>query len=160
MSSPMRYSYMPSQNIDQLHGIDLYNCLPQIHHVERTCLYESIVRQLNIISNLDHSLDLLCVFALRIMIRRCHHYTIKPMKSNRLSAWSFIKWPTRTTNMTILNRENSKSRVRTMIVPWSGNRYVSRPTPICVIVRIWSKNHCKTNTTQNRFDYDGVQKKW
>lgn len=58
---------MPSQNIDQLQGIDLFNRFPQIHHVERTCLYESIVRQLNIISNLDHSLDLLCVFALRIM---------------------------------------------------------------------------------------------
>ena len=58
---------MPSQNIDQLHGIDLINFFPKIHHVERTCLYESIVRQLNIISNLDHSLDLLCVFALRIM---------------------------------------------------------------------------------------------
>jgi hypothetical protein len=72
---------MPSQNIDQLHGIDLFNRFPQIHHVERTCLYESIVRQLNIISNLDHSLDLLCVFALRIMIRLCHHYTIKTTKN-------------------------------------------------------------------------------
>ena len=58
---------MPDQNIDQLQVLDLYNCLPKIHHVERRHLCVLPTSQPDIISNLDHSLDLLCVFALRIM---------------------------------------------------------------------------------------------
>ena len=71
---------MPDQNIDQLHGIDLYNCFPKIHHVERRHLCVLPTSQPDIILNPDHSLDLLCVFALRIIMipidkllkKKCH----------------------------------------------------------------------------------------
>ena len=83
---------MPDQNIDQLQGMDLYNCLPKIHHVERTNLCELPTSQLDIIVDPDHSLDLLCVFVLSIMRIPIE----KLLKAKNVIALNFIEIRTMT----------------------------------------------------------------